>query len=410
MATAEAGSVPYGERWSAAADPLTLGALLLAVAGIASIGAGAIHAAAIGAHAEHRQAVLVFAILGAFQVAWGAVALRRPGRVVAAIGALGSFAAVVGWVMAKSAGISFVQGLDEVEPIQLADGAAALLAAIAVIGSVGALAPTIGVRRQLSSAVSKFVPILAAVAVTGLTVPAMVSAGQHHHAGGETAAGHTHGTTGTAAAGHTHTTAVVPPKPYDPTKPIDLSGVPGVTPEEQARAENLIAITLIRLPKFADPATASAAGYQSIQDGITGFEHYINWSYIDDDKILDPDYPESLVYRVFRDGHRELQAAMYMLTSKDTLDTVPDVGGALTQWHIHNNLCFTNEPGAWKVRGVTKADGTCTPPLVANPIQAPMIHVWIVSQRCGPFAALEGVGGGQIKAGETRLCDHVHGA
>jgi hypothetical protein len=33
-----------------------------------------------------------------------------------------------------------------------------------------------------------------------------------------------------------------------------------------------------------------------------------------------------------------------------------------------------------------------------------------VPHRCGPFAALEGVGGGQIKAGEERLCDHAHGA
>jgi hypothetical protein len=40
----------------------------------------------------------------------------------------------------------------------------------------------------------------------------------------------------------------------------------------------------------------------------------------------------------------------------------------------------------------------------------PMIHVWIVPNPCGPFAALEGIGGGQIKAGQTRLCDHVHGS
>jgi hypothetical protein len=39
-----------------------------------------------------------------------------------------------------------------------------------------------------------------------------------------------------------------------------------------------------------------------------------------------------------------------------------------------------------------------------------MIHVWIVPHRCGPFAALEGVGGGQINEGEERLCDHAHGA
>jgi hypothetical protein len=183
-----------------------------------------------------------------------------------------------------------------------------------------------------------------------------------------------------------------------------------VTAKQQARAENLVSATLLKLPQFADSTTLEAKGFHSIHDGGTGHEHYINWSYIDDDKILDPDYPESLVYKVFRDGHRELQAAMFMLTSKDTLDTVPDVGGALTQWHIHDNLCFTDEPGDWKVRGITKPDGTCTPPLVANPIKAPMIHVWIVPQRCGPFAALDGIGGGQIKAGEARLCDHTHGA
>ncbi len=39
----------------------------------------------------------------------------------------------------------------------------------------------------------------------------------------------------------------------------------------------------------------------------------------------------------------------------------------------------------------------------------PMIHVWIVPNGCGPFAALDGVGAGQIKPGEERLCDHAHG-
>jgi hypothetical protein len=39
-----------------------------------------------------------------------------------------------------------------------------------------------------------------------------------------------------------------------------------------------------------------------------------------------------------------------------------------------------------------------------------MIHVWIVPHKCGPFAALEGVGAGQIEAGQTRLCDTAHGS
>ena len=53
---------------------------------------------------------------------------------------------------------------------------------------------------------------------------------------------------------------------YDPTKPIDLSGVEGVTPEQQAFAENLVAVTLVRLPQWSDPAVAEAAGFHSIGD------------------------------------------------------------------------------------------------------------------------------------------------
>jgi len=39
-----------------------------------------------------------------------------------------------------------------------------------------------------------------------------------------------------------------------------------------------------------------------------------------------------------------------------------------------------------------------------------MIHVWIRKHPCGPFAALEGIGGGTIAEGETKLCDTAHGS
>ena len=42
------------------------------------------------------------------------------------------------------------------------------------------------------------------------------------------------------------------PRPWDPAAPIDFSGVPGVTPEQQARAEQLVRDTLRDLPAFAD--------------------------------------------------------------------------------------------------------------------------------------------------------------
>jgi hypothetical protein len=216
------------------------------------------------------------------------------------------------------------------------------------------------------------------------------------------------------AAGHGHGGAAdgegaSATRPYDPTQPIDLGGVDGVTPEQQAFAENLVASTVVRLPQWSDPAVAEAAGFHSIGDAATGHEHYIQWDWINDDVFLDPDAPESLVYEPQPDGSRKLVSAMYMLPDDMTLDEVPDWGGQLMQWHVHNDLCFTSDPVAPQVAGLRTPDGACQPPLVALP-QAPMIHVWITPHVCGPFAALEGVGAGAIKPGEERWCDHAHGS
>ena len=123
------------------------------------------------------------------------------------------------------------------------------------------------------------------------------------------------------------------------------------------------------------------------------------------DTTLDPDYPESLVYTPDRKGGKKLVSAMYMLAPDKTLDDVPDVGGKLTQWHIHNNLCFTANG---RVVGLTNSDGSCRPGFNKGN-EAPMLHVWITPHPCGPFASLAGVGAGQIKEGEERLCDTVHG-
>jgi len=244
---------------------------------------------------------------------------------------------------------------------------------------------------------------------------AMVSAGSHNHAhgaaGNTDAAGaaHSHGdaaTTGSPGGSDPGGGAVVPPKEYDPTKPIDLSGVPGVTPEQQARAENLIAVTLLRLPKYSDYHAAERDGFVSIGDAVTGDEHFVKQAYFNDGRILDPDYPESLVYKPHPDGTKTLAAAMYMMPPDTKWSDIPDIGGPLTQWHIHDNLCFTTDG---KVAGLTNPDGTCDAPLV-KVVNSPMIHVWIQKHPCGPFAALEGIGGGTIAPGETRLCDHAHGA
>ncbi len=111
-------------------------------------------------------------------------------------------------------------------------------------------------------------------------------------------------------------------------------------------------------------------------------------------------------------GTRKLVSAMFMLAEGETLETVPELGGALTQWHVHEDLCFNEDPPGPegpRVVGVTEVGGPCEPPSVRfTPV--PMIHVWITAHPCGPFAALEGTGAGQILEGEERLCDHAHGS
>ena len=204
---------------------------------------------------------------------------------------------------------------------------------------------------------------------------------------------------------HTTDSATIP---YDPELPIDLGGTPGVTPQQQAFAENLVAATVRDLPQWADLDAVDAAGFHSIGDGASGHEHYIQWDWIDDDVWLDPDYPESLVFEPQPDGSKELVSAMFMLPSGTPLDEVPDWGGELMQWHVHGDLCFTGDPVAPQVAG-TKALGTSCPPPLVDGTLAPMVHVWIRSHECGPFAALDGIGGGQVPEGEEVLCDHAHG-
>jgi hypothetical protein len=102
---------------------------------------------------------------------------------------------------------------------------------------------------------------------------------------------------------------------------------------------------------------------------------------------------------------------MYMANLGDTLDTVPALGGDLVQWHIHDNLCFMGETNAWRVGDVAPPGEECRPGTFRlGNNHVPMVHVWIRPHPCGPFAALEGIGGGQIPVGEERLCDHAHGA
>lgn len=362
-------------------------ARLLAVAAMASLAAGAIHAAAIAAYSTERQAVWAFLGLAVVQLAWGGVALTRPVRWTAAVGAGIGAAALGGWVLAKTQGISFIEGLEAQQSAQRGDVLAAALATVTLVSALLALALAsrrLVMPRLLAGFAGASILVVAISGVTG----AIDHTGQHN-----------------APDGTPIVVAAIPPRPFDPKLPIDLGGVDGVSAQQQARAENLLAATLLQLPRWTDPAYTETKGFRSIGDGGTGEEHYVNPTFMEDDTILNPDQPESLVYDTTVTP-KKLVAAMFMLTPGSDLDDAPDIGGALTQWHIHNNLCFNTEG---RVAGLTDGEGGCPAPLVKGP-ETPMIHVWIVPHPCGPFSALEGIGGGQIEAGETVACNKLHGS
>jgi hypothetical protein len=196
---------------------------------------------------------------------------------------------------------------------------------------------------------------------------------------------------------------------YNPSQDINLAGTAGETLAQQHAAEQLVRKTLKDLPRYATEQAAYNAGFRTIGDRLTGDEHMVNWSYLNDSHVLDPMYPESLVYNT-RNGTPTLEAAMFMLSANQRFSNIPPLfTGPLTQWHIHNNLCFRDlggNPDQKLVAGVNDGQGSC-PPGEANSVPIPMIHVWIVRNPCGPFAALEGIGAGQTQSGQ-RNCDTTH--
>lgn len=389
--------------------------VLRVATGAAAIGAAVIDAAMIGAYAGQGTASTALALAAVVALATGLAVMVRPVRPVVVTVAVCHLALIAGWIALHNGGVSFIRGLDHSQPFRYPDGVAAGFSVVVVVATIGLWRRPRRSALPSGVAVAVLIPVVAAFLILGgpaaylaATRPRTqsVAAGSAAAAPVTPAADASTAPTPTLPGGaEDHSHHLVTAKPFDPTKPIDLSGTPGVTMVQQKQAELLLAQTLADLPKYADPATAEKAGYESIGDSFTGDEHLINWNAINDSHVLDPNFPESLVYDT-KGGKPTLEAAMFIMPDSYTLDNVPDIGGGLIQWHIHDNLCFSSGP-APQVAGVDFG-GACPAGTTAFPPH-PMIHVWITPNSCGPFSALEGVGAGQTKSG-VRNCDHVHGS
>lgn len=167
-------------------------------------------------------------------------------------------------------------------------------------------------------------------------------------------------------AGHQHVGAVV------------QAAATVVTPEQQERANRLLADTTAAVAPYRDWRAAEAAGYRPPAGGPGGAVHWMNPAYAKG-PILDPKRPQGLVYVLGRSGWT-LVGAVFEMPRLGEFG--PDPGGPITAWHQHVNLCLS--PVGFAI-GLASPYAGC--PLGAVGMSFPaMLHVWVVDNPAGgPF-------------------------
>lgn len=365
---------------------------------LAALGAGAaaIHFAMIPAHAQEWMLLGVgFAVVGWLQMAGAAAVMTRPSRRVLWSIVVVNLGALAVWAWSRSFGLPWGPGAGTPDPLTNVDLTAAILEGLAVATGLQQLirsedpAPAPEgrrLRRMSLAGVGAALVVAAVVAGTG-TVLASPSA-VHNHA-------HAHALAGTveAADGHMHDGAAVPGPAAAPAPAHGNShAAPATGPAtagQKAMADSLVVQMEQSMSRFHSTDDVVAAGYRSIGDGRTGFEHFVNSDYMGDPLTLDADKVESIVFKVNPDGTKQLVSGMFILPAGSTMADVPDVAGPLASWHDHQNLCWS--PNG-RIAGIL-VDGQCRPGGVFRGT-SPMLHVWVVDHPCGRFAGIEGGGHG----------------
>lgn len=397
----------------------------IATAALTSIGAGAVHAGAIGIHAEHPALARLFVAVACFQLGWGLIALMKPSHWLAVIGAVGNLAAAGAWLTTRLVGISFIDGLQVREAAQFTDTACALLGLVAA--GLALSAALVGWRSAPASRIS-----LPSLLVAALVVPALVTGSNHAHAHSVTAA-----PVGGAAAGpHVHadsSSAAALVEPIDESVPHvhtnTDSGAAIATTQTAAAAEDgsahvhsataavavddkglslimnghqhahvvqsmdsattaLLAKQLARTAElvalYPTVAVAEAAGYRRQGPYSPGLgTHYgkgastLVGATITDDNILNP-------MLIFDGTAPDSKLAGFMYIAFGVPGVPEGFAGPNDIWHSHKNICIVVNP-----------DGSTDTPLGADKDNVPkdlcdkyggfllensgyMLHVWTV--------------------------------
>ncbi len=158
----------------------------------------------------------------------------------------------------------------------------------------------------------------------------------------------------------------------DPGTVVPYLEVLEATEAEHRAADELYDQVVEALAKFEDPLVAEAHGYDVLP--IVGTDHHAdNAEYLEDGRIFDPERPETLVYAQGANGPVLLGAMFQMQGFREP---GPRVGGPLTVWHGHENVCLSLIPPA--MVSLQSPYGVCPIGSVNIPATNEMIHAWTI--------------------------------
>ena len=343
-----------------------------------SLGAAAVHFAMTPQHTRESIALgIAFVVAAWAQVAVAGWLLFRPDRSVIKRGAAVQIAVIGAWGLSRTFGLPIGPDRWRAEAVGTAD----LICVGFEIAFVGLAVVALTSNRR----VPLLAGLVAASLVLGGTTAALATPSiiDHDHDEPHEAAGPMHERAHDASKDSMHQPATGELEGAHADSHIVTSSEPP-TAEQIARANDLIEATKASIPKWSDPAAAEAAGFRTVQGPEASFVHFVHFGWMVDDVVLDPEHPESLVYRNTdgTTGGYVLESAMYILPSVGY--PIPDVGGSLTPWHNHGDLCF--RPDGMIVG--TTGGGEC--PAGSSNVKTPdMLHVWIVDHADGPFGGVE---------------------
>lgn len=340
-----------------------------------SAGVAAIHFAVMFGHFAQDTLYGVFFLVVAWaQLIWAAITAWRPARPWLWLGIAGNTLVLAVYVISRTAGVP-VGPASAPEPVGGLDVMSAVLESALIAGCAVLLW-----RPALASRPARHWGTLAGL----LTVPALVVAATAAvmtpgWAGPEGPAG----VTGMAGGTPGHGQAGMPGMGSTAGEP-DMKMYGSTAPPTAAQviaAGQLIRQTEASLARYRSVRAAFAAGYTYVLR-THGEEHLL---YDGPDPAyagLDPRHPSSLVYAVNLPHHTPILLGAMYIESGST--SGPQVGGSLTRWHAHLEICQGGRP---VIAGFgVQLRGSCSPATWHNQYTEQMLHVWVVPYPGGPFS------------------------